>query len=296
MSYPWIIGHEVAAEIVRAGPEYRGPFGQGGVLAVAPVVYCGSCDFCMEGKYEFCDNIRELAQDWPGGFAEYMALPPEALSRGTVRPLPPGLDPVYAAVAEPLASCVHAQERGRTGMGDAVAIIGCGPIGCAHAALAKMRGASPVIAADVSAERLAWAGVFGADILINSAEEDTVRALMKHTGGKGAEVVITANPVPATQVQAVEAARKGGRILLFGGLPPGNSKPGIDTNIVHYRGLELIGTTTFAPRHHKIALSMMENGRFPAEKFVTHLLPLDKIEEGAGLAREGKALKVVCTF
>jgi L-iditol 2-dehydrogenase len=296
MSYPWIIGHETAAEIVRIGPDYSGPYRQGGILAIAPVVYCGTCDFCREGKYQFCDNIRELAQDWPGGFAEYMAIPHEALSCGTIGVPPPGLNPVYAAIAEPLSSCLHAQERGRIGMGDTVAILGCGPIGCAHAAFAKIRGASSVIAADISRERLEWSRAFGADILIDSAAEDPVESVMKHTRGRGADVVITANPVPAAQVQAVEMARKSGRILLFGGLPPGDSTPGIDTNIIHYRGLELIGTTTFAPRHHRIALSMLANGRFPTEKFVSHVLPLDRAEEGIRLAKEGRALKVVFTF
>jgi L-iditol 2-dehydrogenase len=296
MSFPWIIGHEVSAMVVLTGARYSGPCMTGDLLAIAPVVYCGACDFCVEGKFEFCDNIRELAQQWPGGFAEYMAIPEEALARGTIRPLPPGLDPVHAAVAEPLSSCLHAQERGAVGMGDTVVIMGCGPIGCAHAAIAKIRGASSVITADVSPERLAWSRTFGADILIDSAGEDTVMAVIKHTGGRGADVVITANPVPETQVQAVEMARKGGRILLFGGLPPYDSRPGVDTNIIHYRGLSLVGTTTFAPRHHRDALAMIRSGRFPMEKFITHILPIDEAEEGVRLAKEGKALKVVFRF
>ncbi|MDR0601407.1 MAG: alcohol dehydrogenase catalytic domain-containing protein [Treponema sp.] len=296
MRYPWIIGHEVAAEVVLCGPSCTAPFKKGDMLAAAPVVYCGSCDFCMEGKFEFCDRIREIAIDWHGGFAEYMAIPPEALARGTIRPVPPGMNPVYAAVAEPLSSCLHAQERGNVGMGDTVAVIGCGPIGCAHTGIAKARGARTVIAADVSPERLQMCRSFGADILVNSEEEDTVEAVLRHTGGKGPGVVITANPVPKTQIEAVEMAGKGARILLFGGLPPNDSKPGIDTNLIHYRGLQLIGTTTFAPRHHIMALSMIESGRFPMAKFVTHVLPLDRVREGVRLAREGKALKVVFTF
>lgn len=295
MSYPWIMGHEVAGEIVRVSPSCAASLKEGGMLAIAPVVYCGSCDFCIEGKFEFCEHIRELAIDWQGGFAEYLAVPPEALARGTIRPLPPGLDSVYAAVAEPLSSCLHAQERGNVGVGDTVAVIGCGPIGCAHAAIAKIRGASTVIAADVFPERLEMCRNFGADILVDSSKEDIVKAVLRHTGERGAGVVITANPVPETQVQAVEMAAKGGRVLLFGGLPQGRSKPGIDTNLIHYRGLQLTGTTTFAPRHYRTALSMMEQGRFPASKFVTHVLPLDRAEEGISLAREGKALKVVFT-
>jgi L-iditol 2-dehydrogenase len=293
VTFPWIIGHEIAGWVEEIGPGYQGPWRKGDLLAVAPFVYCGHCDFCMTGKYELCDNYREIAQAWPGGFAEYMAVPAEPARNGLIQPVPEGLDPALAAISEPICSCVHAQEKGWVGLGDTVVVIGTGPVGCTHIMLARARGADKVYVADVSEDRLKMAEVFGPDAAINSGQVDLVAEVRRLTGGRGADVVITANSVPATQVQAVEMARKGGRVLLFGGLPKTDSKPAIDMNIVHYNGLYLIGTTTLGPRHQFQALRLLASGRYPFDKLITHRFPLARFKEGAALALEGKALKAV---
>jgi L-iditol 2-dehydrogenase len=222
-----------------------------------------------------------------------VAIPEEAVKLGTIQQIPPGLDPAVAAISEPVSSCVNAQERGKVGLGDTVAVIGAGPIGCIHLALARARGADRLIIADILEERLRMADDFAPDHSINAGEQDLVEAVLELTDGKGAEVVITANPAPVTQVQAVEMARKAGRILLFGGLPKDNSKPGIDTNIVHYNALTLIGTTTFAPRHQMTALRLLADGRVPGEAVITHRFPLSEFEKGARMALEGVVRKAV---
>ncbi len=290
---PWIVGHEISGTVVETGEDCRTQWAEGEMLAVGPVVYCGECEFCMEGRYEFCEGYREIAQAWPGGFAEYVAVPEEAVRLGNVHRIPDGLDPAVAALSEPVSSCVNAQERGEIGLGDTVVVIGAGPIGCIHVALARARGADRIIVADVNAARLALCAPFEPDCAIDASDTDLVEEVRRITGGKGAEVVITANPAPATQVQAVEMARKAGRILLFGGLPKDRSKPGIDTNIVHYRALTLIGTTTFAPRHQRVALQLLASGRVPGEKLLTHRFPLSEFAEAVELAMQGKALKAV---
>jgi len=81
--------------------------------------------------------------------------------------------------------------------------------------------------------------------------------------------------------------------LIFGGLPVGESKPGVDINTVHYRALHVIGTTIFAPRHQRIALDLMASGRIPLEALVTHRFPLSEFATGAELALAGKVLKAV---
>ncbi|MCD6596374.1 MAG: hypothetical protein J7L04_01725, partial [Bacteroidales bacterium] len=97
------------------------------------------------------------------------------------------------------------------------------------------------------------------------------------------------------QVIAVEIARKGGRILIFGGLPKDKETPEINMNTVHYNSLQLIGTTIFAPRHNSVALELLSSGRISAEKFISHKFKLDEFAEGAQLALEGKARKIVFT-
>lgn len=293
ISYPWILGHEVSARVVELGEHFQGRWEVGDVLAVGPTVYCGECAFCLEYQYELCDNIRELSKQWRGGYARYMAIPEESIRWGVIERVPDDLDPRLAGVAEPISSCVNAQELGEVGFGDTVVILGDGPIGAVHAALAKARGADDVIVSGKYDFKLSKARELGADHTIDLREEDVIEAVRDRTDGLGADVVITANSSPQAQIDGVKMARKGGRILLFGGLPSDQSKPGIDTNDVHYRGLRLIGATIFAPRHYRKSLSLMQDGTIPVDKLVTHTLPLQQFERGIELANRGEALKLI---
>ncbi len=293
VTFPWIIGHEVCGVVEETGAAYRGPYAAGDVLTVAPNVYCGECEYCRAGRLDLCMNLRELAQQWAGGFAEYMAIPAEALARGCIVKINPEDDMAAAAIAEPPSSCINAQEKLNIGLRDTVLIIGSGPIGCIHVSVAKARGARKIIVADISEDRLERCKEFGDVLTINSSKEDTVQRARELTDGMGPDVVITANPVGETQVQAIEVAKKGGRIAFFGGLPSGKSTPMIDTNMIHYKGLTVIGTTNFAPQHHLTSLEMLRDGRIPADKLISHRLPLSQFDEGVQLARSGKALKVV---
>lgn len=293
VTFPYVIGHEICGVVAETGSGYAGPWQVGDLLSMGPVVYCGHCDFCLEGQFELCENYREIAQAWPGGLAEQMAVPPEAIRLGVIERVPAGVDPGSAAIAEPISSCLNAQERGKVGLGDTVVIIGSGPIGCIHIALARLHGADRVIIADINAERLRLAAPFEPDAAIDVSKTDIVSEVRRLTHGKGADVTVTATPAPAAVVQAVEMARKGGRILLFGGLPKDDSKPPVDMNLVHYNALALIGTTTFAPRHYRLAVKLVASNRIPVDKLITHRMPLADFKQGAMMALEGKVLKAV---
>ena len=290
---PYIIGHEICGVVAETGPGYAGPWQRGDLLSMGPVVYCGHCDFCLEGRYELCENYREIAQAWPGGMAEYMAVPAEAVRLGVIERVPAGVDPGNAAIAEPISSCLNAQERGKVGLGDTVVIIGSGPIGCIHIALARLHGADQIIIADINAERLRMAEPFGPDATIDVSKTELVAEVRRLTHDRGADVIVTATPAPAAVVQAVEMARKGGRILLFGGLPKDDCKPPVDMNIIHYNALALIGTTTFAPRHYRLAVQLTASNRIPVDTLITHRFPLAEFKQGAMMALEGKVLKAV---
>ena len=292
---PWVIGHEIYGTVVDLGAKYEGAWDLGDQLIVGPLVYCGKCDFCNEGRFELCNQYKEIAQAWHGGFADYIAIPAEAVRHGTINHVPEGIDPAYAAAVEPTSSCVNAMEKGQVGLGDTVVIIGAGPIGCIHTVLARLRGARKIFIADVSPERLKLAEAFLPDETIDAGQLDLVQEVQRLTNGKGADVIITANPVPSTQVQAVEMARKGGRILIFGGLPVDQSRPGIDMNLVHYNALHLIGTTIYGPRHQRIALDLIIDGKLPVDRFVTRY-PFKQFMEGAQQALDGKIIKAVFLF
>lgn len=293
VTLPWILGHEISGKVTEVGERYQGPWHPGDRLSVAPLVYCERCDFCRSGRYELCEGYREIAQAWPGGFAQCIAIPEEAIQRGTIRTVPEGLDMDLAAIAEPASSCIHAQETGAIGLGDTVVVMGTGPVGCIHIALARARGADRVIAVDVNEYRLAHAAKFNPHAVVNAGETDLLAEIRKLTGDRGAEVIITANPSPDAQVQAVEMARKGGRILLFGGLPKNKSRPQIDMNLVHYNALHLIGTTIFAPRHHRQALQMLADGRIDGQSLITHRGGLEDFVAIAHEALDGRVSKAV---
>lgn len=290
---PFVIGHEVCGKVVKTGAGYSGIWKNDDILAVSPVVYCGRCLFCQNEQYELCIDYKELAQTWPGGFAEYMAIPAEAVTCGSIRKVPDGMDPVHATIAEPLSSCVNAQEKGNIKEGNSVVIMGAGPVGTLHLELARTKGAKLIIASDIDDNRLELIKKYSPDVLVNSFKDNLVDEVKKITGNYGADVVITANPSPESPVIAVQITKKGGRILIFGGLPKDKSCPGVDMNIVHYNALHLIGTTIFAPRHNQEALQLIASGLINADKFITHVLPLEGFVKGARLALDGKARKVV---
>lgn len=291
---PWIIGHEVAGVVVEVGKEVR-DFKVGDRVAVAPPVYCGKCWYCKRGIYYLCINQRELAQAWPGGFAEYMALPEEALAFGSIHQIPDGLSFEEAAISEPASSCVNAHEIVGTSLEDTVAIIGAGPIGCFHVEIARARGARKIILMDVLESRLELARKFSPDHLLQNipGSKEYIDRVRELTDGLGASVVVVACPSGEAQKDALAMAAKGGRVLFFGGLPKDQSQVLFDSNLIHYRGLHVIGATTFSPKHHQIVLDMFAQEKIHAKDYITHILPLERFAEGIEELSRGEALKVV---
>jgi len=293
ITLPWIIGHEICGSVVDIGQDYATSWNRGERLSVGPLAYCGVCDFCTSGRYELCENQREIGKHWPGGFAEYLAIPEPCVKLGNIQRVPQHMESTHATIVEPVSSCVNGQEKAEVTIGDTVVIFGSGPIGCIHISLARARGAFRIYVIDISQHRLDMVSAFQPDETINASEVDPVDLVLKLTGGKGADVIIVATPAPTATVEALQMARKGGRILQFGGMAQQESKPNIDINLIHYRGLSLIGLTTFGPKHNQIAMQLVQSGRIPAEKLITHTFPLREFVQGARIALEGKALKTV---
>ena len=151
LAYPRILGHEIVgriAEIDRACG-----LKEGDLCQVWPGIACGRCGPCLQGADNRCRNMKIMGFNFDGGFAEYMALPGQSLSRGA-NLLPENFDPALATLAEPLACCINGQELTRVSEGDVVLIYGAGPIGALHALLAELKGAGKVIIAEKLPERI----------------------------------------------------------------------------------------------------------------------------------------------
>ena len=289
--YPHIYGHEVVGLVDQVAPgvnEYQ----VGEMIYVYPVAHCLRCDFCRSGHSEQCPNVEEYTEQ-PGGFAQYIAYGPKRVARGATFTVPDGVDPVRAALAEPMSSTYACVDNINVTIGDSVAILGAGPIGVFLAILCRMRGASNIILVDVNADRLEKSAAFDEiDHRVNSSELDPVEEVLRLTGGLGADKVISANPSTIAQQQGLLMTKRAGTMVFFGGVAKG-ALTEIDSNLVHYRGIWIYGhygsNTMQVQKAFELAISPI----FPADRIVSHVLPLTDINDAIEMTRTGEALKVV---
>ncbi len=288
-----IAGHEVAGTVIGVGGEVR-DFEVGDRLAIAPDIHCGECFYCRRGLFNLCDSLHFLGitPGYPGGFAEKLQLTGEVLRLGIVHRIPEGLSSRHAALAEPASSVLASHADAGTDLDDTVVVIGAGPIGCLHIAVAKARGAR-VIVSQRSATRRELAERFNPHAIIDPIEQDFVERVRALTEGRGAEIVVCANPVAETQTEAVLAARKGGRVVLFGGLPKADPMTTLDGNRIHYGEIEVVGAFSYHPTMHALALDTLGRGLIPAERLITHTFTLNEIDEAFKVASSGLGLKVL---
>lgn len=284
-----IMGHEIAGCVEETGSRIT-RFKVGDKVAVAPDVSCGECYYCKRGLVNLCVNHKMLGTNWPGGFAQYVYLPPAVMSRGFVEHVPSHLDFNEAAMAEPASSVIACQENINVGLGDTVVIIGDGPIGCLHIEVARARGASKIIMSGLT--RLASVPQFKPDHIINSAEQNPVEEVLKLTNGLGADIVICAAPVISIQEQAVEMVRKRGKVVLFGGVNKNNPMTTLNSNLIHYNEITVVGAFSYPATGLYKAVNLIAEGKISAGKYVTKTVKLDEIPEGIAYAEQGKALRV----
>lgn len=290
-NYPFIYGHEIVGfvdEIGSAQTKYKA----GQRLFLFPGTYCMECDECIGGHSENCSNTAVAKLAGTGGFAQYVAVSGEKIRRGGIYEIPHDVSFDAASLGEPLTSVFACLENIDVSYPDTLVIIGAGPIGCFMSQLSKIRGVQKVIMIDINDNRLEMAKQFGVDEIINSSVVDPIEAILNLTNGKGADKVISATPANATQTQSIHMVRKGGLVVFFGGVPKG-SMTELDCNLIHYNNIWIKGHFGASYSQSKRAFQLAISPNFPTGKFVTHVLPLDQINEGIQLTRTGEAIKVV---
>lgn len=288
--YPHIYGHEITG-IVEEISETCTQYKIGDRLYIYPADHCMECEPCRTGHSEMCENLGDNLNH-PGGFAEYYAVVPRQIQRDSIYRIPDSIPFDRASLGEPLSSVYACQENIHLGFGDTVVIIGAGPIGCFHAKLAKLRGAKQVIMIEINDKRLEMTKQFRVDYTINSTDTDPVQAVMELTNGKGADKVISANPSTKAQSQSIFMAKKNGIIVFFGGVAKG-ALTELDTNYIHYNGLWIYGHFGANSMQVQKAFELAISDEFEADKFITHVLPLDQIHQAIQLTKSGEAIKVV---
>jgi len=292
LSPPRIIGHEIAGEVVEVGANVTG-WEAGDRAQVIAAVPCGECYECRKGWMAVCQNQTSVGYQYDGGFAEYLVVPREVLKVDGLNRIPDNIGYDEASVAEPFACAINAQELIRVGAGDTVVVFGAGPIGCLHIRLARSSGADRIFLIDVNADRLAMsADAVKPDEVIDGSQVDVVETVMELTGGRGADVVITATAANVAQEQAIRMAARRGRISFFGGLPKTNPFISCDSNLVHYRELMIMGANGSAPSHNKKALELISTGQVPVKDLITARVPLENALDAFGIVQRGEAIKV----
>jgi L-iditol 2-dehydrogenase len=284
----------VAGEVVEVGADALGGFAVGDRVQCIAAVPCGECHECSKGWMEVCQNQTSVGYQFVGGFAEYMIVPAQVLKVDGLNRIPDNVGYDEASAAEPFACAINAQEQLGIEEGDFTVVFGAGPIGCMHIRIARgVHKCGPVYLVDVNADRLKMsADAVQPDETINGAEVDVVERVMELTGGRGADVVITATAANVTQEQAISMAARNGRISFFGGLPKTDPFIKCDSNVVHYRQLHIHGANGSAPEHNKRALEYISTGQVPVKDLITRHIPLENVLDAFSIVKNGEAIKV----
>jgi len=267
-----IIGHDACGVRVDNGER----------VAMMPIIYCGSCYFCLRGLQTLCESGKVLGFRVNGLFAEFVALPTKNLI-----PIPESVSDEEAAILEPVALAIRTLDSLQPRLMDWVTIIGQGPIGLLMTQVAKLKGCQ-VIAIDLQDYRLKLSQRYGADICINAAEEDA-RKRVEEITKRGSDIVIEA----AGKRQAVELTpslvRKAGKVALIG-----ESKG--------YLNLEKTDEVPFitcyiSPIEYPMALNIMSKKVVDVKGLITHRFKLDDFELAIKTADNPteKPVKVVIT-
>ncbi len=275
---PTIIGHETSGVVVRVGKNVT-RVREGDRVAIGADVPCGQCHWCRNGLGNNCAVNYAVGYQIPGAFAEYMKLPKLLLDEGPVTPFSEGMGFDQAALAEPLACAINGLELVNMSLGKSVVIMGLGPIGCMMIDLARAMGAVKVIAVQRSRKRMEIARFYEADAYICTAEEDVVARCREETGGEGPDIVVTTSGSVEAHEQAIEMVAHRGYVNLFGGLPKGTRAMNLPSNTIHYKECFVTGSHGCVPRHHELAVRLLEKGMVRTDPLITHHFPLTRIRE-----------------
>ncbi len=283
---PFVFGHEFGGDVVQVGAGVE-TFRAGMRVTANVFAECGECFYCKHGQGNLCEN---LVYNF-GAFAEYMLVPTSIVKRTTFE-IPAHVSYAQAAIIEPLVTVVGGQRIIAIQPGETVAILGAGgAVGLLHQQMALRAGAKRVIAVGHSQMRLQAAAKLGADPLINAKETDSVKAIRDLTDGRGADVVIECAGSLSTWENAVQAVRRGGRVLWFGGLPSG-TKITLDTGLIHYGAITLYNSHGGTADDAREAFRLITSAEVDVQSLLSGELPLEQVEIALKKMIAGEVIKM----
>jgi L-iditol 2-dehydrogenase len=294
-SAPRIFGHETSGIVARVG-EGVSKFGVGDRVVVFHHIPCGNCYYCRHKTFAQCATYKKVGctagfEPSGGGFAEYVRVMDWIVEKGTVR-IPDGVSFEQACFVEPVNTCIKGIETLRLEAGETVLVIGQGPIGLILATLAQRAGAR-VITSDLYPARLTMSHGFGLNLTIDASKTDAGQAVREMTEGRGADAVILAVAGNNMIRPAMDAARPGGRVLLFAQTVHGEAT--IDPAAVCVDEKALLGSYSASVELQDESVRFVMNREMDLERLISHRFPLQRGMEALKLAAHPRpdSMKIV---
>src|ERR1700722_16020556 len=294
-SAPRIFGHETSGVVAAVGEAVRN-YGPGDRVMAFHHIPCRECFYCQHGTFAQCAEYKKVGctagfEPSGGGFAEYVRVLDWIVERGTVR-IPDGVSFEQACFVEPVNTCMKGIEALRLQPGETVLAIGQGPIGIILSVLASRAGAT-VITSDLYAERLKIAESLGLQNLLDASNHDVVRSVLERTEGRGADAVILAVGSNGLIRPAMDAARPGGRVLLFAQTQRGEVT--IDPAAVCVDEKSLVGSYSASVDLQEESVRFVMDRQMDLERLISHRFPLQECARALELAAhpQPSSMKVV---
>ena len=286
---PLVLGHEITGQIAKLGEGVHN-YKIGDRVFVSHHVPCNTCRYCLGGNHTACETLHKTNYD-PGGFAEYIRVPPLNVDRGLFV-LPDEVSFEDGTFVEPLACVVRGQRLAGIQPGHSVLVMGSGIAGLLHVALAGARGAGPVIATDINEYRLEAAQQFGADSVIY-ADEDVPDRLRQVNQNRNADFVIVCTGAFSAFTQALDCVDRGGTVLFFAPTDPGADLP-VPVSDFWRKSIKLMPSYGASPLDITMAIQLIQAGKVLVHQMITHRLSLGETGLGFRLAAEAKeSIKVI---
>src|SRR5271165_4139073 len=283
-SAPRIFGHETSGVVAAVG-QGVGRFRLGDRVVVFHHIPCGECYYCRHKTFAQCETYKKVGctagfEPSGGGFAEYVRVMDWIVDQGTVR-IPDQISFEQACFVEPVNTCMKGIETLQLQPGETVLTIGQGPIGIMLSALAFRAGAS-VITSDLYPERLKIAKSLGLQNTVDASNQDVVSAVREQTEGRGADAVILAVGSNGLIRPAMDAARPGGRVLLFAQTQRGEVV--VDPAAICVDEKSLVGSYSASVDLQDESVRFVMNREMDLERLISHRFPLQESPRALELA------------
>jgi len=281
---PRIFGHEIAGTVAGAAADVT-RFREGDRVVLHHHIPCGDCFFCTAGAWAQCERYKRNGttagfEPAGGGFAEYVKALGWIVERGAIR-VPEGVAPEEAAFVEPVNTCLKAVRKAGVGPGQAVLVVGQGPIGLILLQLCRWAGAEP-IGCDPLGDRLDTARRLGAAATVDAAA-DVPREVRALTSGRGADCTLLAAVGAQAFRQAVEATRAGGRILAFASTAPGD-RVELDLGALCAAEKQILTSYSASVEVQDLAAQLVFGREVRVRELITHRLPIEEAPRAVELA------------